>query len=351
MLNYKHLLAMSDETGMLQFAQLHNPDPASGYTLDDNARALMVALHMEEDAYFHSRRYLHFLADAQRHDGTWSNFLLDGIYYSRFDSEDSIGRAIMACAAASRSSWPDLAALGGRLISNQLTHLPAFTSPRAIAYSLVGLCSGNIPCPGAFLAQLVRRLADFLVGRYESTRGRHWRWFENYLTYCNGILPQALLCVYEFNGNEQCLRIGKKSLHFLNDTLFRPGYLSIVGNAGWYQRGGSVPLYDQQPVDAASMVFANWQAYKVLGSREYLELAHLARKWYQGENIHGLALADKASGGCYDALTPDGVNLNQGAEAVLSMLLSELLLDAAHDSTPFFLTESPLPQLDAGASG
>jgi len=350
MLNYKHLLAMSDDTGMLQFSQLSKPDPTSGYTLDDNARALMVALHMEEDAYLHSRRYLHFLANAQRRDGTWSNFLLDGIYYSRFDSEDSIGRAIMACAAASRSSWPDLAALGGRLIINKLTDLPAFTSPRAIAYSLVGLCNGNIPCPNAFLAQVVRRLADFLAGRYESTSGRRWRWFENYLTYCNGILPQALLCVYEFNGNEHCLRIGKKSLDFLNDTLFRPGYLSIVGNAGWYQRGGRIPLFDQQPVDAASMVFANWQAYKVLGSREYLELARLGKRWYEGENIHGLSLADKTSGGCYDALTQDGVNLNQGAEAVLSMLLSELLMEAANDSMPLFLGEGPVPQLDAGAS-
>ena len=350
MLDYKHLLAMSDETGMLQFSQLDRPDPRSGYTLDDNARALMVALHLEEDAYLYSRRYLDFLASAQRPDGTWSNFLLDGLYYSRFDSEDSIGRAIMACSAASRSQWPDLAALGGRLICNQLTDLPGFTSPRAAAYSLVGLCNGIIPCPDAFLVQIIRRLADFLTGRYEACRSRRWRWFENYLTYCNGILPQALLCVYEFNGDERCLRTGRESLDFLNDTLFRPGYLSIVGNAGWYQRGKKVPLFDQQPVDAASMVFANWQAYKVLGSREYLDMAQLAREWYQGKNAHGLSLIDGVSGGCYDALTPDGVNMNQGAEAVLSLLLSELLLEGAENSAPFFLTASRLPQLDAEAS-
>ncbi|MEQ8202138.1 MAG: hypothetical protein ABRQ24_12040, partial [Syntrophomonadaceae bacterium] len=187
MLNYKHLLAMSDETGMLQFSNLSTPDSRSGYTLDDNARALMVALYMDDDAYLYSRRYLNFLANAQRRDGVWSNFLLDGLYYSRFDSEDSIGRAVMACSAASRSQWPDLAALGGRLILNQLTELPAFNSPRAIAYSLVGLCNGIIPCPDAFLVQTVRRLADFLLGRYEATRGRLWWWFEEYLTYCNGI--------------------------------------------------------------------------------------------------------------------------------------------------------------------
>ena len=350
MLDYKHLLAMSDATGMLQFSCLDRPDPGSGYTLDDNARALMVALHMEEDAYLYSRRYLDFLASAQRLDGVWSNFLLDGIYYSRFDSEDSIGRAIMACAAASRSSWPDLAALGGRLIFNKLAELPGFTSPRAIAYSLVGLCNGKIPCPDAFVRQIVRRLADFLAGRYEVTRGRQWWWFEDYLTYCNGILPQALLCAYEFNGDERCLRIGRESLDFLNDTLFRPGYLSIVGNAGWYQRGGQMPVFDQQPVDAGSMVFANWQAYKVLGSKEYLDRALLARKWYEGQNIHGLSLIDADSGGCCDALTPDGVNLNQGAEAVLSLLLSELLLEGAENSAPFFLTASPVPQLDAEAS-
>lgn len=348
--DYRHLLAMSDQVGMLQFSRLSSPDPVSGYTLDDNARALMVALHMGEDAYIHSRRYLDFLASAQRRDGVWSNFLLDGVYYSRFDSEDSIGRAIMACSTASRSQWPDLAALAGKLIVNKLPDLTTFTSPRAIAYSLVGLCNGIIPCPDAFLTQTVRRLADYLAGLYEKNRSRRWRWFENYLTYCNGILPQALLCTYEFNGDERCLRIGRESLDFLNDIVFRPGYLSIIGNEGWYQRKGRVPLFDQQPVDAASMVFANWQAYRILGLEDYLELALQARRWYEGANIHGLALINTATGGCYDALTGEGVNLNQGAEAVLSLLLSEQLLSAEDGITPFLLTENAMPRFSAEVS-
>lgn len=348
MLNYNHLLSMSDEIGMLQFSRLGCPNPKSGYTLDDNARALMVALYMEDEAHFYAKRYLNFLARAQRSDGVWSNFLLDGIYYSRFDSEDSIGRAIMACSAATRSQWPDLAALAGRLILNKLTDLTHFSSPRAIAYSLVGLCNGNVPCPTSLLKHVVQRLSGFLVSLYENTRGRNWRWFEDYLTYCNGILPHALLCTYEFNRDEKCLHIAKETLSFLNDVVFQPGYLSIIGNNGWYQRGGKVPLYDQQPVDAASMVFVNWQAYKILGRSEDLELSQLARRWYEGENIHRLGLIDAKTGGCFDALTPEGVNLNQGAEAVLTLLLSEQLLDT-DQATPYFLESTP-PQPKEGVS-
>jgi hypothetical protein len=131
---------------------------------------------------------------------------------------------------------------------------------------------------------------------------------------------------YTLSGNKQALKIGHDSLKFLNNVLFRKGYLNIIGNRGWYSRGGTIPVYDQQPVDAASIIFALTEAYQSVGVTEYLDLAVLAHSWYRGVNIHGLSLYDKKSGGCYDALTPKGVNLNQGAEAVISLLLSDSII-------------------------
>ncbi|PKM76133.1 MAG: hypothetical protein CVU90_14100 [Firmicutes bacterium HGW-Firmicutes-15] len=327
--NYKHFLEMTDEVGMLQFSRQGKPDPRSGYTLDDNARALLVALFMGEDAYPYARRFLNYLALAQRPDGTWSNFLLDGKYISRFDSEDSIGRAIMACSAATRSNWPDLAAQASHLLLNNLPWVRFFSSPRAIAYTLVGLCKGKMPCTDKNLHELVTQLSNSLVGLYKKTRSRDWMWFEDYLTYCNAILPHALFSVYSLNGDKKCLKIAHESLSFLNGILFSKGYLNIIGNQGWYHRGGSLPSFDQQPVDAASIAFACWEAYQNLGKRDYVYIADLAHQWYRGHNIHGLSLVNEANGGCYDALNRDGVNLNQGAEAVLSLLLTDLLIDGS----------------------
>jgi hypothetical protein len=222
------------------------------------------------------------------------------------------------------------------MLQKILPRVVAFTSPRAIAYVLIGLCKGVTPCPSHQLKEMIDLMAEELVNLYRAKRKRNWLWFEDYLTYCNGILPQALFSVYACNGNSRFLKTAHESLQFLNQVLFARGYLNIVGNRGWYNRGGLVPLFDQQPVDAASICFACREAYHITGKSDYSYLAGLAYDWYHGQNIHGLSLYDPQSGGCYDALTEDGVNLNQGAEAVLSLLLTEQLMES--EST--FLTSS-----------
>jgi len=317
---------MVDDIGILQFSKQDFPDYQSGYTLDDNARALIVSLSMGESAYPYALRFLNCLEQAQRPGGSWSNFYYEGKYFSDFDSEDSIGRALLACSAATRCDWPDVASLARKILINQLPAVKSFTSPRAIAYALLGLCKGEMPCPDKIRHEMVSLLAAYLTGLYSRTRSRDWMWFENYITYCNGILPHALFSVYAFNSDKKCLKIAHESLNFLNGILFSQGYLNIVGNQGWYHRNGKLPRFDQQPVDAASIAFACWEAYQNLGKREYMELAHLAHNWYRGRNIHGLSLYNEVSGGCHDALTENGLNLNQGAEAVLSLLLTDLLM-------------------------
>ncbi|MGE4589982.1 MAG: hypothetical protein AB7E34_10475 [Acidaminococcaceae bacterium] len=323
--DYRHLLAMTDENGLLQFSIKTNPDPGSGYTLDDNARALMVSLHMDDSKYDYQKLFLDYLEKSKQTNKTWSNFLLNGCYSSQFDSEDSIGRALMACSAATQSPRQEISEKAGQLLIDGIATARGFSSPRAVANTLIALCKARVPEINSVRPELINRLSRHLLDLYAQTKSKNWRWFENYLTYCNAILPQSLFCVYSFNGNRECLNAAYDTLGFLNDILFSQGYLNIIGNQGWSFRNRPTACYDQQPIDAASIAFACWEAYNVSGKNEYKELITLAHNWYHGENINKLSLYDTITGGCYDALTKDGVNLNQGAESTLSLIFMTLL--------------------------
>lgn len=325
MQDYRHLRQMTDHCGMLQFSRLDKPDKNSGYTLDDNARALMVAslndLPDEEVI-----NYARFLYQAQQADGSWSNYYSHQVYSSRFDSEDSIGRAVLACAIGLDSESAPVHDLCLQMLMNHAAKSLHFTSPRAIAYALTGLCKVKSRGKNNWQNMIIERLGHNLLAFYDTWHGPDWHWFENYLTYCNGILPQAMLAVYNYNGNKKALRVGRETLDFLCSILFQRGYLNIIGNQGWYQKGGTIPRFDQQPVDAASAICALHEGYLAIGSREYSEMALQGYLWYLGKNINTLSLYDPLTGGCFDALTPEGVNRNQGAEAVLSLLLTEFTI-------------------------
>ncbi|HBQ86469.1 MAG TPA: hypothetical protein DER33_05610 [Syntrophomonas sp.] len=328
MADFRHLARMTDEQGMLQFSQLDQPVPASGYTLDDNARGLMVALRMGTYAYPYARAYANYMLKAQTSDGIWANLLIDGSYHHGLDSEDSLGRAIWACSLGRSSDWPDISTACTSMLERSLPRAETLSSPRAVAYFLIALCQTDMPgWTNQQQNQIITRYTQYLTGLYRKNQSKSWQWFENYMTYCNGILPQAMFNVYMVNGDKKALRIGHEALNFLCQTLFRQGYLNIIGNQGWYHKGCAIPLFDQQPVDASSIALACLDAYKAIGRSEYLELATLAHRWYYGLNCHGLSLYNEVTGGCYDALTEKGVNLNQGAEAVLSLLITELSLE------------------------
>jgi len=321
MVDYRHLNAMTEQNGILQFSRLQTPDPCSGYTLDDNARALIVALS-RDDGYELAGCYAAYLYRSQCLD-SWSNFELNGQFSSTFDSEDSVGRALLACCLGSTSQWPEIRKICIDMLVRNLPQTFDFTSPRAIAYTLAGLCKGEIPVFPEKLLYMIALLSNRLINLYQLKHDNGWFWFEDYLTYCNGILPQALFAAYSLSGDKKALRIGHDSLNFLNSILFRDGYLNIIGNQGWYSKGGCIPLFDQQPVDAASIYFACMEAYQSIGNQEYLELGNLAHAWYRGANIHSLSLYNTETGGCFDAVTEDGVNLNQGAESTLSLILCD----------------------------
>lgn len=170
--DYRHLLMMTDQNGILQFSRLNKPDPLSGYTLDDNARALIIALSLDE-GYELASIYLSYLKRAQNIYNGWCNLIYrNGSYSSAFDSEDSVGRAILACSLATCSPWEDLSRSAFNLLENNLFRVLEFSSPRGMAYALIGLCKCNINHRPANYWFYISHLSQNLISLYRSNTVR-----------------------------------------------------------------------------------------------------------------------------------------------------------------------------------
>jgi hypothetical protein len=324
-----HLYRLTDRTGIIQHATYNLPDLRTGYTTDDNARALTCALKLWElnqdpQVLALAETYLSFLVYTQRQDGLWHNFV---DYSRRFldgrGSDDSFGRAVQSiCTVAAKKYDNRIDHVALELLERAKKQIPSLSSPRAMAFTMIGLAQLGKKED----YHLLRQLADNLSTLYRIVAGEGWYWFEEYVTYCNGALPQAMLLAYQALGKKSYLHIGLESLAFLSDRLLDSGKLTLVGNQGWWHKGGMPAVYDQQPVDAAHLVAAHLAAYQLTGQSEHHLRAQRCYAWFEGDNSLGLSLIDPVSGGCFDGLTPESVNRNQGAESLLAYLEANLCL-------------------------
>lgn len=335
-LNLYHLSRLTDDTGVLQHAVYTLPNYNEGYTTDDNARALIVAVLLERlgDEWFtgaeeFGMRYLSFLWHAyDRETGYFHNFMsYDRRWLDAIGSEDSNGRAIWALGSvAGRSNHEDMRAVAGMLFHWGLQNVLNFPSPRSWAFTLLGVdeylkrFSGDRMVTGIGL-ELAHRLMDL----YLSTNSPDWHWFENNLTYCNAALSHATLSAGQWSGNKEWIEAGLETLNWLVTVQQTPeGYFSPVGSHGFYVRGGEKANFDQQPVDAYETLSACLQAFRVTGDDYWKREASRCFEWFMGANVLGLSLYDTKTGGCRDGLHPDRMNQNQGAESTLSFYLSLL---------------------------
>jgi len=71
------------------------------------------------------------------------------------------------------------------------------------------------------------------------------------------------------------------------------------------------------------MVCCLEKAYYATEDSYYLTWAEKWYRWFFGNNINNAPLIDKNLA-CYDALNPEGVNLNQGAESNICFLMAFL---------------------------
>ncbi|MGC2618767.1 MAG: glycosyltransferase family 4 protein [Acidobacteriaceae bacterium] len=351
-LNLAHLRHMSDDTGILQQAVFSVPNCEEGYTTDDNARALIVTVLLQESHAFHhetaadlSRRYLAFLNFAFHTKlGRFRNFLgYDRQWQESIGSEDSHGRALWALGTVlGRAADPGLRGASGHLFKSAVPATLGFTSPRAWAFSILGMQGCLDWFPGDRIIQGTRNLlANNLLDLYERTHSRDWQWFETSLAYSNARLSQALILAGWNSRNRRMIDVGCESLRWLvaeqqrdDEHVFVP-----IGSRGFYARGSEKARFDQQPVEACATVAACVEAYRATADSSWLEHAWSAFRWFLGENDLQVPLYDAATGGCRDGLHPDRVNENQGAESTLSFLMALLDMQAQETSTPRHLQQ------------
>ncbi len=325
----EHLFALSDHNGLLQHARFSVPARKEGYAVDDNARALVFAVKSDRLASTPrivelERNLISFLLLMQDEDGRIHNFM---DFSQRIIDEpklgDHIGRTIWAAGAAINSNIPSGMKASVRLIFDRaLPWARVSTSPRTKAYACLGLHERLHAEPSdKNLRTNLKSFADILVELYAANRAPGWEWFENILTYDNARLSHALLVAYQFLGEQTYLTVAETTLRFLKRTQTIDEILVPIGNRGWYPKGGTRALYDQQPIEPGAMIEAATIAYKLNQCKFYEEMLRQALGWFFGLNSKSVRLYDDSTGACCDGITPDGLNENQGAESTLAFLL------------------------------
>jgi len=331
-LRLDHLRRLTDDTGIIQHATYSVPARRTGYCVDDNARALIVALHADRvqnsaDARALVTTYLSYLHGSQEVGGGFRNYMS---YERALDiappSDDCIGRAVWALGVATEIAQDE----GCRLLAREMfvRALPHARTlgPRGTAQCILGLARFVAIEPASDMRGMLDALTAKLRECYRAYATDDWHWFEPTLTYDNALLPLALFAAYGVTGDRTTLRDASESLAFLEDVCFAGDRLQLVGNTGWHSKGGEKPCADEQAIDAAAFVLAFRCAYTVTQDRHYLRRMREAFAWFLGANRLGLPLYDFATGGCRDGMGLAHVNQNQGAESTICFLMSLLTM-------------------------
>lgn len=351
-LKLDHLRRMTDDTGMFQHAIFTVPNYSEGYTIDDNARALLVSVLLEEfvngEALELATRYLAFVWHAYNTEtGRFRNFMgYQRNWLEENGSEDSHGRTLLALGTVlGRSNIPALQSMAGWVFEQALPAILTTRSPRAWAFAVIGIHEYLKRYTGdRKVGQVLEDLAGRLLASYEKHRSKDWHGFEAKLTYCNAILPQALLMCGQSIPNEAMTAAGLESLGWLIDLQRSEpagGHFVPIGSNGFYTRKGKRARFDQQPVEAQVTVSACLEAHRITGDKRWRNEARRAFQWFLGRNDLNRTIYDPTTGGCRDGLHADRPNENQGAESTLAFLQSLLELRLAENSLLASKSETP----------
>lgn len=334
-LNFTHLKNFTDCTGIFQHATYSIPNRNEGYCTDDNARALLVTVmnkYAQNDDSLDSQiaTYLTFVHHSfNKENGLFRNFMsYDRKWLEEAGSEDCNGRIIFVLGYIIENTLSNsVLKLVKSLFDRSIKHMSPFTSPRAIAYMIMGCVSYLNKFGGAIdMKKIKKTLTDKLLDFYNRASSPEWKWFEEYLTYDNARLAQALLTAGKYSNNASYIKAGLESLNWLYDALYEKekNCLSIVGNNGWYSKGGTKAKYDQQPIEIPAMIDACYVAYSITGDNIWLDRLGIAFSWFLGNNDRQEPLCDLVTGACFDGLNSAMINQNQGAESTISWLHSLL---------------------------
>jgi len=338
-INLEHLKLMTTDVGIIQFSKVNQPDIESGYTLDDNARAL-IALSMyykstgDKESLPLIQRYLNFIQLCQLPNGDFVNYIDKNRQISKQNNEvnldDSNGRAIWALGHLISIIGvipSETISQAVKIIKKAIFHIESINSTRAMAFAIKGLSLYNTTINTPENSVLIRSLANRIVEMYKHESKKGWEWYEAYLTYANSVIPEAILYAWLLTGEAVYKNTAIASLKFLISNTFKENGIEVISNKGPFQKGMQPELYGEQPIDVAYTIMTLSKFYEALHDEEYLKKMIIAFNWFLGNNRLHQIVYNPCTGGCYDGLEELNVNLNQGAESTISYLLARLTID------------------------
>lgn len=345
-LNYKlpgikldHLRRMTTGFGILQFSRINQPDHDSGYTLDDNARALIaLCMHYElsgEVTNIESLgKYFNFIKYCLQPGGNFLNYVDRYGNFSGQNSEtnleDANGRAVWALGylISKKDLLPAALVRNAEITLHQtLSYLGSLRSPRAIAFAIKGLYYYNSRHNSPEIVQLIRTLSAKLAMLYHAVSSSDWEWFENSLTYANSLLPEAMLYAWLTTKDPVFKNIAVKTFDFLLSNTFTGNDIKVISNRSWLHRDQPVHPFGEQPIDVAYTIGSLDIFYETFKDQDYLHKIKIAFNWFLGKNHLQQVVYNPVTGGCYDGLEEFHVNINQGAESTVCYLIARLIVE------------------------
>lgn len=340
-INLNHFKNLTTSFGMIQFSVINQPDLDSGYTLDDNSRALVAMcqhyeLTKDPIDLEYINRYFEFIKFCLQPNGDFLNYVDENKKFTKQNSEnlaDANGRAIWALGylISIGNLLPE--ELNEKVIEtmhNALANINSIHSTRAMAFIIKGLYYRNLRNNATENQTKIKHFADKLVQMYKHEAKEDWKWFEGYLTYGNSILPEAMLCAYLATGDETYKEIAKTSFDFLLSKIYRNKKIRVISNQGWLTYGEEIneeKVGGEQPIDISYTIMALSKFYDVFKEQDYLKKMDIGFSWFLGNNHLNQIIYNPCTGGCYDGLESSYVNLNQGAESTVSYLMARLTME------------------------
>lgn len=345
--NLFYFRKITTDKGIWQHAVGKEPDQKMGYSIDDIARALIVVNGINKfypalnSGNYRDKRplkdlaqiFLNFIEVNQLPKGNFNNFVsAKGEPLSEPGSPDSFGRTVWALGNTIQSGVTDEQKKKAReLFESAGKNFMTNKFIRTEAFILLGIAESYAASNDSSLQDYVQGLLTDMLNQYKANKSADWLWFEPELKYSNAMLPYALLkgaAVREKSNKAlaaEARTAAFESLDFLIKETTHENVPAPIGNKGWYKKGGAKALYDQQPVDAAGMVIACLEAWKVSNKEEYKKTAETWLKWYEGTNVAQKPMIDEEDGAIHDGINEgNSINPNCGAESSVSYLLARL---------------------------
>ncbi len=331
---------MTTPLGIIQFSKISIPDISSGYTLDDNARALIaICLHYKlfrkkEDLKY-INTYLNFIKLCQQPKGTFVNYIdkngHEHLKNTYTHIEDSNARAIWALGTvvSLKEYLPHATVVNA--FNSFVKCLPwasNIKSPRSIAFAIKGLYLYHSVTQDIQAASIIKKLGKNLLADYYLNAAEDWNWFEDKLTYANSILPEAMLYSYLITEETTFKKVAIASFDFLLSKMFVNGDFKVISNKGWHKKGMEPQQYGEQPIDVACTIQTLDIFHKTFGIKKYENMMKVAFSWFLGRNHLEQTIYNPITGGCYDGLEKEIVNLNQGAESTICYLIARLVMES-----------------------